>query len=808
MSTNLKFIIRRLLRHKTHTIPLVLGLTLGIATCLTISLFLAYEVSFDDYHGKSDRIYRVNQVWEAASYGIEYHYTAPAPLAAALRENIPGLETVASVFPQESQTIEVRQGKLFNQEGILFAESDFLNVFDIEIIEGDAYAALRQPWQTILSESTAQKFFGGENPIGKTILYDGEKTLTVAGVMKDLPDNTHLPASMLISYLMDSDYLGINMNSWGFVFGASTYVVLNEDANPEDVQRSIRTVYDKYANTDPGDPEISRAELQSLANIHLEPRYEDGGSWVKAINPRWLWFFGAISLIVLLLACVNFINLSTAQSMNRAREVAVRKTVGATRGQLIRQLLGEALVLISVATILGIIISNLAVPYLNESLDKEISFKYILNVKWLSIFLVSLSLIAVLTGIYPARLISKFQPAISLKGKLAHTNKGSNLLQKALVTIQFTVSGATLIGLFFIARQLEFFYTQSMGFDQDNIVLLEAPDRSKFGLFVKELEQIEAVKSTSFMGGPPSQLQHNGTEMQNYGDPNPYSVEMIAGDDQYAEVFDLQLKAGRYPSVGDTSASSFSLPRDQRFPKVLVNEHLVQVMGFGTPEEAIGKRFKVGWNGWQPEIVGVVENFVTNSLHDPIQSVVIFQQSGFYDQVCVKISGDGNMAQTLAGIQSAWQKAFPKYFYDYEFIDSRIEAYYKSESQLFWLFKIFTGLAILISCLGLWGLATHSAVQRTKEIGIRKVLGASIPSIVKMVSLDFLKPVGLAVFLSILPAWYLTQQWLQGFAHRIDLNWKVFAFVGILVVTVALLTISVQSVRAALVNPVDSIRKE
>lgn len=808
LSKNLQFIIRRLLRQKRDTILNVLGLTLGLTTCLIIGLFLKYELSFDTYHQKADRIYRVNQVWEAPSYGIQYKYAAPAPLGAALREEVSGIETVASVFPQDAKTIEVSSGKLFNQEKILLAESTVLDIFDFNILEGDAHEALRQPWQTILSESTAKKFFGTENPMGKTLIYDGEHRLTVAGIMGDLPANAHLPASMLISYLVTPEYMGFNLNQWGFTFGASTYVSLPEGTGPESLKAPIQAVYDKYANTDPESTETSGAVLQPLSRIHLEPRYDGGGRWVKAIHPNWLWFFAAVGLIVLLLSAINFINLSTAQSLTRAKEVAIRKAIGAARRQLIGQFIGEALILVVIAAILAVVITHYTLPFLKASLDKDFSFRYLLTPGGISLFIGGVLLTALLTGIYPAWPISKFQPAISLKGTGAPTDKRSNFLSKALVTTQFTISGAMLIALFFIAQQLDLFYTQSMGFDKDNVVLVKAPDDTKYDVLATELSQNDAVNSFSFMSSPPSGIRHNQTEMWTAEDPTPHSVYLILGDEQYPALFDLHLEAGRYYEARDSSAGLTSLPRDQRFPKAIVNERLLRVMGFGSAEEAIGKRFVTGWNSWQPEIVGVISDFATNSLHQTVEPVVIFQQKGFYDTACIRIKANSDMTKALAGIQAAWQKAFPQQFYDYEFLDDRLARYYESESQLLGFFKIFAGIAILISCLGLWGLATHAAVQRTKEIGIRKVLGASVSGIVSMMSKDFLKLVGFSVVLAIPLAWYFTDHWLQGFAHRIDLRWWVFALAGMLVIGLAFVTVTIQTVRAALANPLDCIRQE
>ena len=810
MKTNLSFIIRRLWRQKLHTFSHLLGLTLGITVCLLIALFLSYEFSFDSYHQNAERTYRINQVWEEPSEGLYLDYGAPAPLAGALASSVPYVETVTSVYPQSPRVIEVSPYKRYNQEGILFAESTFMDVFDVDVVEGNPYETLRKPWHAVLTESTAKKFFGGEIPLGKTFLYRDKETITVGAIIKDLPKNSHLSASMLISYIIDEEYLGFNPHQWGITFGASTYVVLEPGIDPAALEAPLQAIYDQQLNTDPEDPEYASAHIQPLHRVHLEPQYEGGSEWVPAINPRWLWFFGAIGLIVLILACINFVNLSTAQSLMRAKEVAVRKTIGAARRQLIHQFLGEAFFLIALSAVLAILISSLVLPLINANLEKEMAFSYLFNPKSIAYALGGLLLTGFLTGLYPAWLISKFQPALSLKGRGYTGDKRSSWLRKGLVVTQFALSGAMLIALILISQQMEFFYNQNLGFDKDNVITFKVPDKSKIDVLTNELNKVNALKGITFTSSVPSELSHNGTDMHptDLNSPERKNVNIIFGDDHYPSFFNFPLVAGRYYNIRDTSASSQSLARDQRFPRVLVNERLVEAIGFGTPEEALGKRFKIGWNGWQPEIVGVVENFITSSLHETIQPTIIFQEPYFYFNACVKIEANSNVPQALSEIRTAWETTFPKQFYDFEFLDDKIEAYYKSESQLLRFFKLFAGLAMLISCIGLWGLATHAAVQRTKEIGIRKVLGASTTGIVRLLSKDFLQLVGLSIIIAVPIAWYFTNNWLQNFAYRINIQWWVFVLAGILAMGIAFLTVSFQSIKAALMNPVESLRSE
>ena len=807
---NFRFILRRLNRQRLNTLLHLTGLTLGIAVCLLIGLFIRHELNYDTYHQKADRIYRFNQVWETPGQEKDLHYSCPAPLADALRAEIPEIETVASVYPRGKKQVEVTPQKRFNQEGVLLVEPEFLDVFDIEVLEGNGHEALRKPWHTLLTQSTAEKFFGRENPIGKTILYDNKHTLTIAGIIKDLPDNTHLPATMLVSYNLGKDLLGWAAKNWGATFGASTYAVLKEGANLDNMIAPIQAMYDKKVNTDPEDPEKASVDIQPLAKIHLEPQYKGGGQWVKAINPSWLWFFGIIGGIVLGLACINFVNLSTAQALSRAKEVGVRKAIGAQRGELIRQFIVEAFLLIGFAALLAIVIAQLALPFMNQLLDKKIIFDYLFTPEILAVFISGLMIVALLTGIYPAWLTAKFQPAMALKSRAVAGNRSSSFLRKGLVVTQFAISGALLIALLLISQQMDLFYNKNLGFDKDNILAVEIPDKQKMGVLANELESIKGIKGFTFTSSAPSEKSHNGTSMHltDSDAPDRKSVNLIFGDDKYPELFDLQLKAGRFFNISDTSATSPSLASNLRFPKVVVNEKLIKALGFASESEALGKRFKIGWNGWQPEIVGIVENFVTSSLHEEIKPTLIFQNEEFYFNAGIKIEANADVAATLASIKKAWEKTFPKEFYSYSFLDDHIAQFYESESRLLSFFKIFAGLAMLISCLGLWGLATFAAVQRTKEIGIRKVLGATTENLVTLLSKDFLKLVGIALIIAGPIAWYGMNEWLNNFAFRIDIEPWVFIIVGIAAIGVAFLTVSFQSLRTALANPVESLRGE
>jgi len=507
---------------------------------------------------------------------------------------------------------------------------------------------------------------------------------------------------------------------------------------------------------------------------------------------------------------INFVNLSTAQSLTRAKEVGVRKAIGADKRQLMMQFIAEAFLLIGTAAVFAIIIAQLTLPLVNELLDKNIIFDYLFTPRILAIFLGLIILTGLLTGIYPAWLIARFQPATALKSRTVAGNRGASFLRKGLVITQFSISGTLLIALLIISKQIDYFYTKNLGFDKDNVVTVNLPDEDKITVLTAELAKIAGVKDYTFASSTPSERGHNSTEMHltDLDSPDRQEVSLIFADAHYPEMYQLPLLTGRFYTKADSVFSSIKLPKEERFPRVIVNEALIKKLGFASAKAAIGQRFKIGWHDWQPEIVGVVQNFVTNSLHENIKPMVIFQNPRNYNEIGIKIGANSEVATTLASIEKAWETAFPNEFYKYEFLDEHIAQFYDTESRLLSFFKIFAGLAMLISCLGLWGLATFAAVQRTKEIGIRKVLGATTENLVTLLSKDFLKLVGIALLIAIPIAWYGMNEWLNNFAFRVDIGWWVFAVAGIAAIGVAFLTVSFQSFRTALLNPVDSLRGE
>ncbi len=813
---NIPVVLRRFYRQKLTTVLHITGLTLGITVCLLIGLFIKNELSFDTYQTRADRTYRVNQVW--VDFGKKsFHYSTPFPLADQMRKDVPGLEYVTKVHHPSQSVIEINPTKRFKQDRVIMTDPEFIDVFDVKIVAGDAYETLRKPYQALLTESTAKKFYGQENPVGKIFKFNNDFNITVGGVIKDFPGNTHLAASVLLSLSDDKKYVGTNTTHYGSVSGGSTFFVLPEGTKPNNgLKSAIQSIYDRFANTQKwaGKDHYEEAEIQPLGDVHFNSKYAGGGEWVKAINTSWLWFFGIVGIAVLVLACINFINLSTAQSLTRAKEIGVRKSIGAGRFQLINQFLGESLLLTLFAALMAVIISKLSLPYINELSGKEIIFNITDSPSLIVALLAGVLLVALLAGIYPAWIITRFHPATALKTGYVNTTPQSSLLRKGLVITQFSISVCLLIGLLLIGRQMNYMRHKNLGFDKDNMLMVTVPFENiqQKSLLGEQLNNIPAVKGWSYSTSPPSggNNVHWSTLMSLVGqkDPDQKPVTTIMTDEKFCSLYDLKLKAGRFFTIADTSAVSGSIPRGQRYPRCVVNETLVRELGFESLQASLGKRFWIGMDDWRAEIVGVVADFNIGSLHEAIRPTLVTQFLPYSEKLGIKIQGGSDVPTVISKINTAYKTAFPLGVFEYNFLDQQLDDLYKTEERLYNLFKIFSALAMLISCLGLWGLITFAAQQRVKEIGIRKVLGASVTNIVSMLTKDFLVLVCIAIAIAAPLAYWGIHKWLQDFAFRIHIGWTVFLIAGAVAIAITLITISFQAIRAAVANPVKSLRTE
>ena len=807
---NIRFSLRHLGRQRLHSTLHIVGLTLGMSVCLLIGLFLKYELSFDTYHDRPDRIYRVNSIWTEGVKKFEL-YATPIPLAAALRSEVTGLEHAALVRPQFKSVVQINPQKLFKQEHVLIVEPEFINIFKVDVISGDGRKALTDPYQAILSESIAKKFYGEEDPMGKTFLFRNKFLITVAGVMRDLPSNTSLPASMLLSYVANEDFLE-NGDTWFFggiawtKLSASTYIVLSENYDPNEFKAQLRRIADKNINAAPTIDKVIRGdfEIQALREIHFDTKHFRGGPWIAAVDRSLLWFFAAIGLIVLTLACVNFLNLSTAQAMTRAKEVGIRKSIGARRSQLISQFLIEACFLTGFSGGLSLIIANLSLGPINGLLGKGIAFHPLQTPEILIAIFGGIIVTSLLAGLYPAWVMARFNPMLTLKsGSSLGDIHANSWLRKGLVVSQFTISAALLIVVLIISKQIDFMRNKDLGFETDNVINVETGAYNKAKVLAEELRRIPGVKDVSLTRTSPISDDHWWNTMSLTENSERQSVCAIYADDHFFSLFGLKLLSGRIPFGSEYKSDSAS--SNHSLSKVIVNEKLLQALGLGPSQEAIGKHF---WWGGDTEITGVVADFNAEPLYSAIVPTLIMQDPSVYSQISIKVQPMQDLAKTLITIEATWRKVFPDDVFEYKFLDNQIDSYYKTETTFNSLFKVFAGIAILISCLGLWGLITFAAQRRTKEIGIRKVMGASVNAIVRLLSKDFVVMVLIAFAISSPLTYLAMNELLQLFAYRVDIGWEVFATTGISLVLLALLTISFQTIKAALANPIDSLKSE
>jgi putative ABC transport system permease protein len=802
--------VRHLLSQKLNSTVHITGLALGITVCLLISLFIKYELSFDTDHPYSSRTFRVNEIWtDNGERNVEY--STQLPLAEELRRTVSGLDHVAFAQPVFNAVIDIKPDKRFQQTYILFTDPVFLDVFSVDVIKGKGHETLRTPYHALISESTAKKFFGSEDPVGKTFTFRSRFEITVGGVFRDIPSNTHLPANILLSYVPDEGYLTVEPNAWNYTSGNQTYVVLPEGYDKNILLSNLKKIADVKINSNPEVPKFVRTdyELIPLTEIHFD--LESGSLWIAAFHESWLWFFGAVALSVLLLACINFVNLSAAQSLTRAKEVGVRKSIGAGKGNLLLQFLGEAWILAAIAGVIAVGATELSLPFMNDLLETKIEFEFLNSADLFLPIVGGIFLVGLMAGIYPAWIIAKFSPAVSLRsGFNFHGNSSSGFVKRALIVIQFTISAGMLIALVLISQQVDFIRSMNLGFNKQNMIIAKLGGRGESAVFSHELEKIADIEGWSYSTSSASAERHWGTLISktNGSDPDRQGVTTILGDENYAKLYGFRLLAGRSPIASDTNFISSKVPEDQMVMKALVNEKLLDALDLGTPDEAIGKHFWFGMGNGDIEVIGVVADFNTRSVHEPVKPTIIGQERSTYSYVNIRLRAGSDMASSITAIEAAWRVAYPEGVFSSNFLDDQIDNFYKAETRINTLFKVFTGMAMLISCLGLWGLITFTAQQKLKEISIRKVLGARASSIVILLSRDFIVMVLGALIIASPLVYYGVSQWLSGFAFRIPIGWSAFATAGIVSLGLAFVTVGVQALKAWFMNPASILKSE
>jgi putative ABC transport system permease protein len=801
---NFKQIVRSLWLHKSFTLINLLGLSVGLGAVTLIFLIADYENSFDSFHSESEQVYRIVTKRDRAN-DEEYNANAPYPTGQFLRAEYPGVQATQIHF-SDNMNVRIGEEAPFVEKNIVFADSLFFKVLDFAEIEdfwvaGNPATALEAPGQAILTEGTAQKYFGAKNPIGQLFRLDNKVDVEVVGIIREVPRANHLPFTMLVSYATLNDDLvsGLDISSWNFTSGGYTYVRLDDKTSSAGVERALHAIIQRNADNEAS--KKNNMYLQQIGQIHFDPTFEDSNP-TYTVSPKYLRMLVLLGAFIILIACINYINLSTSFAFTKSKEVGIRKTIGASKGQLFLHYMLETFALTFVAAILGVSLALLLLPTVNQVLDKSITALPLLELPFLLAALASMLLITFISGAYPALILSGFNPIASLKNQQAMPGKSSVLFRKALVVFQFTTSIALIICTLVIARQMEFFQNKELGFNKEAVVEVPLPERDtvKAESFRSLLQNQSGIQHLSFCLGAP--ISDNGLGVSMSAPELPadggHSARVIPCDIAYKETYEMELLAGRW-----------FLPSEEKNigTAVVVNRTLANTLGYSNPEEALGKSIQLGLNSMKPVIIGVTEDFHTSSLHEDIGAVALTPFPYFYAAAGIRMH-PGNMKNTLAGIKSAWEKVYPENVYEVQFVDETLAARYEQESRDYQLFKAFAVISIFICCIGLWGLIAFVVVRKTKEIGIRKVLGASISGIVLLLSKDFLRLVGLALLIASPIAWYFMSNWLEDFAYRINIGWEVFALAGMFALLLAFITISYQAVRAASANPVNSLRTE
>ena len=671
----IRSVFRALLKQKGFTGIHIVGLSLGLTCCLLVYLFIQHERSFDNYHLKGDRIYRVTTVTQTQN-GVNYSVGTPYPMAPALRTDITDFEKVARIHNQDDGVIGDGKEKRLQFDDILFADPEFFDLFDFEIIEGGLQEAMREPNQVVLTQASALKIFGEATAIGKTINLDNQLEAKVAGVIKDPPHNTHLPVSMFFSMESLSNELvgGFDYDSWGTTIGNITYALLPGNAQPDQFKEPLRQFVEKHM-TDEASDVTNTIELQPLSDIHFNTNYSRGQVQVVPIPEFYLWVFGLIGGLILLIACFNFINLSTAQAMQRGKEVGVRKVLGAGWSSLVGQFMAEGFLISLLSGILALIFSFFALPWVNELLDKQLPANQLLTLPTIAFLLLVVFLVGAICGIYPALGLARFHPVQILGSKNTAGNRNSLNLRRTLVVSQFIITLGLIIASLTIARQVKFMKNKDLGFDQTAMLMTYMPEQDHYDQIRSELLRENSISSVSFCIGAPTSVNNIGTSFSPKGeDANQitYENDLKAVDFHYQETFGLELIAGRWFRESEAPTADLRLPEEEQHFKLVVNETLSSTIGYSNPEDLVGKNLVLGVNSIEAEVIGVVNDFNTTSLENAVKPTILMHIPHLYFHAGLKINAQ-DVESAIAHLETIWSKQFPDSLFDYWFLDERIE---------------------------------------------------------------------------------------------------------------------------------------
>jgi putative ABC transport system permease protein len=794
-----KLAFRALTRHKFYTAINVFGLALGLGCSVILFQFITYHLSFDTYHRNAKYIYRAVTELRVGDGSVVYESGNSIALATNAKAKIPQVRDAAVMNRLRKVTIGIPQADGSNK---LFAENDitsltdphFFNLFDYQWEQGSKNTALNEPNTVVLSHSIAQKYFGSHNVVGKFLSLDNKSTFKVTGVVTDHPANTDIKTDIFLSL---ASIKAINpdarewLNYWGYIDSRnSIFLLLTEGASAKAVEQTIK----KMHKPDMGDTQTAFTfVLQPLSEVHFDGRF------TGVIQRSLLVTLGIIGLMLLVIACVNFINMATAQSFKRAKEIGTRKVLGSTPTAIFIQFITETAFIVLIAALLAIGWTQLFLPVLNNWLQTQLSFNFFRDGRLALFVSALLVLVTFAAGCYPAMILSRFKPVSALKNQLNDNARSASFGRKGLIVFQNVVAQVLIIGTILITMQVKFLKSADLGFNKDAVIVMPVPDaaKDKTGYLRNQLMAQPGIKSVSYCDRPAASVQNNGGSVKyDNREWENFTGYTIVADAGFVKTFGLKLIAGRNIMEADTAS------------EYIVNEAMVQRLGVKSPDAILGHKFVAGGlTGNSGIIVGVIKDFHNKSLYSPIQPESICAIRKEYKFAAVKIAPQ-NVAKTIESIKQYWQQVYPENVFEYRFQDEQISDFYQKEELLNKLIRSGAVIAIFISCLGLLGLISLLTMQRTKEIGIRKVLGASVANITSLLTVDFLKLILVAVVIASPIAWYAMSKYLQNFAYRIDINWWVFIVSALSALLITFITVGYQSVKAAVANPVKALRSE
>jgi len=793
---------RNLWKNKIYSTINVVGLSIGMAACIAILLFVFYERSFDKFHTKN--IYRLNEVQKfEGMVAAQKVALSMYPMAPTLRAEFPEIKNFTRINSGGSTPFNYGDKKVYVKR-LCFVDSTFLQIFDFKLLQGDRNTALQKPNTIVLTKDAAESFFGNENPIGKTLTSyrRGDTTdLLVTGVLENVPQNSQLQFTALVPFRTIEQPQW--MNNWGGNW-LNTYLEISPNTNIAALEKKFPDYLKRHMSND--NWKNYELFLLPLGEVHggASDIGLDGFNY-QQFDKSYTNIFFIIAFVVLLIACVNFMNLSTARSAERAREVGVRKSVGAFRWQLSMQFIGESIMLAFIALFFAIILVKLFLPAIENLSGRDLDFPIFTNWKLILSLIAGTLLLGIISGLYPSAYLSSFKPVKVLKGSI-QTGRGKSSLRNVLVVTQFASAIFLIIATTFAIRQLNFMKNRDTGFDREQVVNVPLNQGARnYQLLKKELLQNTLVSSvTASQDILGSHLDQSGIEFKGDGPKRELTSTRLIVDPDYLKLYKIQLIDGR----------DFSTDSSMKGREYIINESLAkELLKDNTKAEfssLLGKQFGFDSSstGAEGQIIGIAKDFNFNSLHHKIETMFMFNWADWgYGNMSVKINGS-RAKEALSYIESVWKKINPGIPYEYQFLDDHFKEVYRADSQINTIVGALAILAIIISCLGLFGLASYAAEKRVKEVGIRKVLGASIQHIVFKLSKDFLKYVLIAALIALPLSWFAINKWLQDYAYRVDISWWIFLVAVVLALAIALITISFQAIKAAIANPVKSLRTE